>query len=410
MKFASLCGLRVLLGFASLLATGIAQTTPVVLFPGWHGTKLQVTVTSQTVASECAPSGTFENLFLAGRQPDFDQVCQDKLMTLSYKRWPFMPMSQRFSDQPGVSVAIMDYGNTESAPLYEGLYAFLEAHGYTRNVNIRVAGYDSRLTPDMGDFLQRTVKLIEQTYADNGNTPVHLVGHSNGPLYAQFLLTQTSQAWKNKYIHGFTPLAGNWPGQGSMYAFLFTGFNVNDGSFPADTANATSSALMYQSHPSTYMSAADPAVFKNDEVVIQAGSAAYTPQHYRKLFRDAGLALAEELGPYYIGFVRFQQPPFFPNVDVYAEIGSGLDTFVGLRLSDLSVGQLVNDLAQFIMGPGDSNQEDITNYSIQVWDKMRCFQFEFTNNPGTGHLDLPSDPGVLGRLLGHLQRTKSVCR
>jgi lysophospholipase-3 len=406
-----LCGLRVLLGFSSLLVTGIAETrTPVVLFPGWHGTKLLVTVHGQTVARDCPASGTFENIWFAGPQGPFTQVCQDKLMTLAYNQWPFLPMSLRFSEQRGVTVTIKDYGKTESAPLYEGLYAGLEAEGWTRNKNIRVAGYDSRLTPDLGFFLLRTIVLIEETYYSNGNTPVHLVGHSNGPLYALYLLTHTSQAWKDKYIHGFTPLAGNWPGQGSMYSYLFTGLNVNDGDYPADPANATSSALMYQSHPSTYMSAADPAVFKNAEVVIQAGSAAYTPQDYPKLFRDAKLALAEELGPYYIGFVRFRQPQFFPNVDVYAEIGSGLDTFVGLRLPDLRVGQLVNDPSQFLMGPGDSNQEDITNYSVRVWDKMRCFRFEFTDNRGIGHLDLPSDPGVLARLVEHLRQTRSVCR
>jgi lecithin-cholesterol acyltransferase len=168
---------------------------------------------------------------------------------------------------------------------------------------------------------------------------------------------------------------------------------------------------MYQSHPSTYMSVVDPAVFKDAEVVIQGGSVAYTPQHYRKLFRDAGLVLAEELGPYYIGFVRFRQPPFFPNVDVYAEIGSGLDTLVGLGLPDLSVGQLMTSSTQFFLRPGDSNQEGITNDSIrQVWDKMRCFRFEFTDNPGIGHMELPSNAGVLGRLLTNLQLPRSVCR
>jgi lecithin-cholesterol acyltransferase len=152
-------------------------------------------VHDQRVVRGCPASGKFENWFFGDVQSGFDQVCQDKLMTLVYSRWPFMRMSQRFSDQPGVTVTIKDYGKTESAiPFYEAFFAFLETHGYTRNVNIRVAGYDSRLTPDMGDFLQRTVKLIEQTYADNGNTPVHLVGHSNGPLYAQYLLTQTSQS------------------------------------------------------------------------------------------------------------------------------------------------------------------------------------------------------------------------
>jgi lecithin-cholesterol acyltransferase len=410
MKKLLLWGFSILLVATTLLSPGIAQTlTPVVLFPGWHCIRLQVTVQNQTMAPECPESGTFEDWLFCDQPGDFSQVCRDKLMTLTYNRQPFVPMSRRFSEQPGVTVTIKDYGRTESNPLYEDFYLFLEGNGYTRNVNIRVAGYDARLTPDMGGFLERTVELIEQTYADNGNTPVHLVGHSNGPLYAQYLLTHTSQAWKDKYIHGFTPIAGNWPGQGCPYSMLFTGFNVNDASYPTTIANARSSALMYQSHPSTYMSASDPAVFKNDEIVVQAGSVKYTPQHYRKLFRDAGMALAEELAPYYIGFVRFQQPPYFPNVDVYAEIGSALDTVVGIGLPDLSVGQLVDDGTQWIFRPGDGNQEDITNNSVVAWDKMDCFRFELNDNPGIDHGSLPSNSAVLERLLGNLQRPRSVC-
>ena len=405
-----LCAFAILLGTSGLLTTAFAQTrTPVVFFPGYVTTKLLVTVQNQTVAPDCPASGTFEDWAFCDQPSIFSPVCRDKLMTLVYNRQPSVPMSQRFSDQPGVTVAIKDYGKTESAPYYEAFYAFLEANGYTRNLDIRVAGYDWRLTPDMGGFLQRTIQLIEQTYADNGDTPVHLVAHSNGPLYAQYLLTHTSQAWKNKYIHGFTPLAGNWPGQGGMYLYMFTGIYVNEVSFPEDTASAAISALMFQSHPATYMSAADPAVFKNQEVVIQAGSDVYTPQHYRKLFHDAGMTLAEELAPYYIGFVRFQQPPFFPNVDVYAEKGSGLDTLVGIGLPDLTVGQLIDAVTDYFFRPGDSNEEDITNDSIQVWSKMKCFRFELTDNPGVGHDGLFSDPGVLGRLLTNLQREKSVC-
>ena len=150
---------------------------------------------------------------------EFSQACQDKLLTLVYGRDPQKSVAlerqsgPKMSEQRGVQVVIADYGKTESS-FYEPLYVFLEEAGYVRNVNIRVAGYDFRLTPDMGGFMERTVALIEETYRENHNTPVHLVGHSNGPLYAQYLLTHTSQQWKNKYIHGFTPIAGNWPGQG----------------------------------------------------------------------------------------------------------------------------------------------------------------------------------------------------
>jgi lecithin-cholesterol acyltransferase len=388
--------------------------TPVVVFPGAFVSKLEVKVQNQSVAPECPESGTFEVWFRNDSPSiEFSQVCQDKLLTLVVDPDDSKPMPERFSNQPGVTVELKNFGQTQSAPLYEPLYAFLEAAGYIRNMNIRVAGYDFRLTPDIDDFLERTVALIEETYYQNGNTPVHLWGHSNGPLYTQFLLTHTTQAWKNTFIHGFTPIAGNWPGQGIFYPIFFTGLNIIDGTFPTDDANAASSATMYQTHPSSYMSAADPAVFHNQEVVVQSvqPSKTYTPKDNRKLFRDAGLTTAQELAAYYVGFVKFAKRRFFPNVDVYAEKGSGLPTVVGLVLQDLSVGQVVDvsDPDIFILRDGDNNQEDITNDAILVWAAMRCFRFEFTDNVGVGHLRLARDTAVLQRLLANLQRPKSVC-
>jgi lecithin-cholesterol acyltransferase len=388
--------------------------TPVVVFPGAYASTLEVQVQNQSVAPECPESGMFEVWFRNDNPSrEFSQVCQDKLLTLVVDPDDSKPMPERFSNQPGVTAEVKNFGQTQSAPLYEPLYAFLEAAGYIRNINIRVAGYDFRLTPDIDDFLERTIALIEETYYQNGNTPVHLWGHSNGPLYAQFLLTHTTQAWKNTFIHGFTTIAGNWAGSGYVYPVFFTGVNVIDFTFPTDAVNAASSAIMHQTHPANYMSAADPAVFHKQEVVVQTvqPSQAYTPKDHRKLFRDAGLTTAQELADYYVGFVQFAKRRFFPNVDVYAEKGSGFPTVVGLVLQDLSVGQVidVSDPDIFILRDGDNNQEDITNDAVLVWAAMRCFRFEFTDNVGVGHLRLARETAVLQRLLANLQRPKSVC-
>ena len=182
--------------------------TPVVMFPAYFFTTLEVTVHQQKVAPDCPRSGSFRVFFLNDEPTDFSLVCQQQLLTLRYEDKPAKPLPRRFSDQHGVDVRIDNYGRTESAPFYEPMYEALEAAGYVRNKDIRVAGYDSRLTPDMGNFVNRAKRLIEDTYRDNGKTPVHLVGHSNGPLYIQYLLTHVSQGWKDKYIHGFTPFAG----------------------------------------------------------------------------------------------------------------------------------------------------------------------------------------------------------
>ena len=254
--------------------------------------------------------GAFEDWFL-NDQPSttFSQVCQDKLLTLRVDR------GKRFLDQKGVTVNIKDYGKTESAPFYEPMYEALEGAGYVRNQDIRVAGYDSRLTPDMRNFVQKTKRLIVDTYRDNGRQPVHLVGHSNGPLYAQYLLTHTSQRWKDTYIHGFTPIAGNFPGQGLLYPLFFTGLNITDFTFPTTPENAASSAFMYLTHPSSYMSAADPKIFDSLETVVQDSSTgrSYTPDDYQQLFRDAGLGWAKRLANRYIGFVAVRPPECLPE-------------------------------------------------------------------------------------------------
>jgi lecithin-cholesterol acyltransferase len=70
--------------------------------------------------------------------------------------------------------------------------------------------------------------------------------------------------------------------------------------------------------------------------------------------------------------VRFIDPADFPNVDVFAEKGSGLETVVGIGLHDLSPGQLLDASTPFFTRDGDINQEDITNDAVSAWSAMRC--------------------------------------
>jgi lecithin-cholesterol acyltransferase len=390
-----------------------AGRTPVVMFPGYTLNKVRVTVKDQVAAPECPRSGKFDDWF-GNDAPStkFSQVCRDKLLTLRYDADPRKPMRRRFSFPHGVTVRIPDYGKTQSAPLYEPFYKALEAAGYVRNKNIRIAGYNPRLTPDMDGFLARTKRLIRATFRANGHRPVHLVGHSNGPIYAQYLLTHTSRAWKHRYIHGFTPLAGNFPGQGVLYPVLFTGLNTQDFTFPQTSENAASSAHMYISQPATYLSASDPHIFGNREVVVRDDSTgrSYTPRDYPQLLTDAGLSSVKAIANHYIGFVKFADRAHFPNVDVYAEKGSGIDTIVGAPLANLSIGQVLDpSTTAFFTRPGDVNQEDITNNAVRAWRKMRCFRFSLTDNPGVNHFELPGNEAVLKRLVKHLKRPRSHC-
>jgi lecithin-cholesterol acyltransferase len=304
-------------------AVAAAPRTPVVIFPGYGTTVLQVTVHDQTSVESCPSSGTYEDGIPANVGTTFSQVCRDKLITPRWKPDARLPFPKRFSLPPGVKVTIPHYGQTVSAPVYNAFYALLEAAGY----NLVVAGYDLRLTPDLGGFLSRTKRLIVRTWRRNHKRAVRLVGHSNGPLYAEYLLTHVSPQWKHKYIQGFTDIAGNLPGQGALWTWVFTGVEVPSVfSLPTTVVTARSSARLMALSLATWMSASDPAVFGRREVVIKdtATGRSYTPADTVSLLHDAGLDSLKAMVEHYLGFVRFAEPRYFPNVDVSAEKGSGL--------------------------------------------------------------------------------------
>jgi lecithin-cholesterol acyltransferase len=395
-------------------ASAAGARTPIVFFPGYGATTLLVSVRGQTAVKGCARDGTFEDGIPADVGKTFSQVCRDRLITPRWRANPRLSFPQRFSLPPGVTVSIPHYGQTASAPAYGGLYSALEAAGYTDGRDLVVAGYDFRLTPDLGGFLPRTERLIERTWRENGRRPVRLVGHSNGPLYAQYLLTHVSARWRRTYIQGFTDIAGNLPGQGGTWSWVFTGTEVPSGfAWPTTLAQARSSARLIALSPSTWMSASDPAVFGRREVVVvdRATGRRYTPADTNRLLHDGGLEAITPIVHHYLGFVRFADPAHFPDVDVTAEEGSGLPTQVGIGLPNLAVGQVFSQRASDLINlPGDSNQEAITNSAVRVWRHMPCYRFRLIDNPGVSHFGLVTDSAVIHRLLGDLARPRSRCR
>ncbi len=188
--------------------------TPIVFFPGSGTTRLKVVINGQSAAPGCPRSGTFEDGVGTAASAAFTQSCRNRLLTLRYdalkSRWPGVSRPS-----PGVRVKVADVRARVQRPALRGAVPRPRKRGLRARRRLRVAGYNWRLTPDMDGFLARTKRLIERTYRANGKRPVQLVGHSNGPLYAQYLLTHSSRAWKDTYIHGFTSIAGNFPGQGA---------------------------------------------------------------------------------------------------------------------------------------------------------------------------------------------------
>eukprot|EP00850_Spirogloea_muscicola_P018906 SM000178S03471 [mRNA] locus=s178:219574:221565:- [translate_table: standard] len=379
---------------------------------------MQVVMQNQGFSEACPSDAEYE--FHAGHTPHFaiSEACMIEALALAYNSSE-PEVGRRFRSQPGVTVSLADFGDPTCAPIYFPLYLRLMAAGYSAgdNSDLRwraapapasattpntlnkfvgrsmfVACYDWRTVPGVDvtpghTFLSAARRLVERAYRSNGRRRVFLLGHSNGGPMAQALLAAQSREWREQYVAGLISYAGNWAGQGSMVAYLFTGWSFVDFLTPVPSA-----AEALQTWPALYFSMPQPRVYGSAEDVIRvAGGRSYTPADLQDLFQDAGLTLAAELFPL---FNEITSPETPPGVSTFSFYGTGISTIVGYELPVLAQGVRVSSP---ILAAGDGDQEDIDNQSNIGWAKMECHSFEAIEVPRASHLMLPFEFSVMAR-------------
>ena len=76
----------------------------------------------------------------------------------------------------------------------------------------------------MGEFFNKTKKLIEETYDKNGNRSVVMVAHSMGNLVMLYFYNHVvSGQWKDKYIRAHVALSAPWAGSVKSLKLMCSG-------------------------------------------------------------------------------------------------------------------------------------------------------------------------------------------
>ncbi|KAK9838584.1 hypothetical protein WJX84_005037, partial [Apatococcus fuscideae] len=365
---------------------------PLVFWPAF-GTSIVNVGVSNNSAANCPSDGMFKVAY--GQPTDlygFPERCIYPLLTIQHHG------GLNFSNPVGVNSTINGFGDPSCAPNpYAPTYAFIEGVGYTPGKDFFVACYDWRTTPftDVGSdgaHLQRAQSLVEQAYNNSNGTKVYLMAHSNGPLYVLALLASMSAQWRQTYVAGFIPIAGNWIGQGSLYSELLSGQSLFDGSPNAASAPA------FASWPSSYLSASFPGQYNDSEtIIVHQGAKNYTPSDSSELYTDAGIPYAATLAPLFQGNMTPSNTS--PDTNFYGFYGSGLPTLVGSTYSNLSVGASFIDGGNIYLD-GDGNQEYIDNLAALEWNAKLspCYHYELNEIKGVEHVMLTSNPAVLQKI------------
>ena len=124
-------------------------------------------------------------------------------------------------------------GKTENSSAYGLLIDTMLALGYENNKNVRGAPFDWRKGPhEFGDDFERLKALIEETFAINDNTSVHLVALSEGCPFITLFLNTMPQSWKDRYVSSVIHLSGVW--LGSPMALIEVMLLLNLSSYKGD--------------------------------------------------------------------------------------------------------------------------------------------------------------------------------
>jgi hypothetical protein len=132
---------------------------------------------------------------------------------------------------------------------------------------------------------------------------------------------------EDKYIHGFTPLGRQLPGSGPRLCLMFVGCNIANQAFPTTAGQRRSSARYVPLAPRPRSSPPPTRALRRPRrwCIRDQSTGARTRPRTIPPSSTTPASWVKPIADYYIGGSRSPIPPF-PNVDVYAEKGLGIET------------------------------------------------------------------------------------
>jgi hypothetical protein len=224
-----------------------------------------------------------------------------------------------------VEIRPVDYGGFNGTYFQNMVENLNKLAGYEVGKTIFGATFDWR--PDGLGYLKdgsyaKLKNLIEQAFALNNGTRVHLLGHSGGAPYGHFFLTRyVSQQWKDKYIKTFITMGAPWLGSPTASAF-FANFEavVRGPKLPKiiiDTYRALglSTGLLVSFLPAEK--------YSSNDVVISTTKRNYTGAQSMDLLRDTNATQAMAIRKNNVN--NYNTIPA-PQTELHCLYGYGFDT------------------------------------------------------------------------------------
>lgn len=169
---------------------------------------------------------------------------------------------------------------------YDKLIKALVKIGYTENKNIVSAPYDWRNQP-YDEWMEKTKKQIEKTYAENNNVPVILVAHSYGNIMTYLFLARQTKEWKDTYIRHYVAASPAYMGSPKAFVLGLT-YTILDVS-PKIPIYMQAMGKNFRNVPSLYSLMPYSKAYADDPHVLEVSGKKYTFDEIPEVFKEVGI-------------------------------------------------------------------------------------------------------------------------
>jgi len=239
-------------------------------------------------------------------------------------------------NNPGVTIRPKDFGGMnglrfidvdKTEPYLNTTIQYLEKLGYVVGKTLRSGAFDWRKGPNeyiVDDDLKNIKKLIEDTYKENGNTKVHLLGHSyGGPIGNFFLSDFVDQEWKDRFIKSFIPYGSAYDGSVSTMLQLVRTSNRG----PSYVNKAFVELAKSLSSTSWLLPTSD---YWSEKILVETSKGKYYGKDLFQYFKDYNMEMMMQNHKNNLRFSKTKAP----NVPVNCFYGINIPTITGYKLNE----------------------------------------------------------------------------